>query len=167
MASRHRPRDDNGLGLVEICPGDLSNLNAVMLVMEAAFPKTYGEGWNNHQCRSMLSMPSAKLLIASRNDSICGFVISRQAADEEELLMIAVAPQSQGQGVGYLLLEHMLQAARTNRVASVFLEMRADNPAEKLYTKFGFHRIGLRKAYYTGPNMEKFDAVTYKATLTI
>ena len=167
MPSCQRPSDDNGLGPADIRPGDLSDLNAVMLVMENAFPKTYGEGWNNHQCRSMLSMPSAKLLIASRNDSICGFVISRQAADEEELLMIAVSPDCQGQGVGYLLLEHMLRAARTHQVASVFLEMRADNPAEKLYTKFGFNRIGLRKAYYTGPNMEKFDAVTYKATLTI
>lgn len=167
MASHHRPWHDQSLGPVDIRAGDLTDLSAVMSVMEQAFPKTYGEGWNNHQCRSMLSMPSAKLLIAIRKNTICGFVISRQAADEEELLMIAVAPECQGQGIGYLLLEHMLQAARTHHVASVFLEMRADNPAEKLYTKFGFHQIGLRKAYYTGPNMEKFDAVTYKAKLTI
>ncbi len=167
MASRHRPWDDLGLGPVDIRTGDLTDLSAVMWVMEQAFPKTYGEGWNNHQCRSMLSMPSAKLLIANRKDNVCGFVISRQAADEEELLMIAVDPECQGHGIGYLLLEHMLQAARTQQVASVFLEMRADNPAKKLYAKFGFHQIGLRKAYYTGPNMEKFDAVTYKANLTI
>lgn len=167
MASRQRPWDEHGLGAPEIGPGDLSHLNAVMEVMDRAFPKTYGEGWNNHQCRSMLSMPNAKLLIAARQDTICGFVISRQAADEEELLMIAVAPECQGQGIGYLLLDQMLEAARAHQVVSVFLEMRADNPAEKLYTKFGFRRIGLRKAYYTGPNMEKFDAVTYKASLSI
>lgn len=167
MATRHSPWDDFSHGPVDIRPGDLADLRAVMDVMEQAFPKTYGEGWNNHQCRSMLSMPSAKLLIATRRQSICGFVISRQAADEEELLMIAVSPEYQGLGIGYLLLEHMLQAARTQQVVSVFLEMRADNPAERLYTKFGFHRIGLRKAYYTGPNMEKFDAVTYKASLKI
>ena len=166
MASRQRPWDDHGPGPTEIRTGDLSDLNAVMEVMDRAFPKTYGEGWNHHQCRSMLAMPTAKLLIAARQDTACGFVISRQAADEEELLMIAVDPECQGQGIGHLLLEHMLQAARAHRVAFVFLEMRADNPAEKLYTKFGFHRIGLRKAYYTGPNMEKFDAVTYKATLS-
>lgn len=165
MASRHGSWDDSSLSPVEVRSGDLSDLDAVMRVMEHAFPKTYGEGWNNHQCRSMLSMPSAKLLIAHRIDVICGFVISRQAADEEELLMIAVCPSHQGQGVGYLLLEHMLEAARVEQVAAVFLEMRADNPAEKLYAKFGFHQIGLRKAYYTGPNMEKFDAITYKTNL--
>ncbi len=167
MASRQGPWDAHALVPVDIRDGDLNDLSAVMQVMEHAFPKTYGEGWNHHQCRSMLSMPSAKLLIASRQDNVCGFVISRQAADEEELLMIAVSPESQGHGIGYLLLEHMLKAARTAQVAFVFLEMRADNPAEKLYAKFGFHQIGLRKAYYTGPGMEKFDAVTYRAVLTI
>ena len=167
MATRHRTGDEHGSGPTDIRSGDLNNLNAIMEVMDRAFPKTYGEGWNHHQCRSMLSLPSAKLLIAVRDETTCGFVISRQAADEEELLMIAVAPEYQGQGIGYLLLDYLLKAARADHVASVFLEMRADNPAEKLYTKFGFHRIGLRKAYYTGPNMEQFDAVTYKATLTI
>ena len=111
-------------------------------------------------------MPSAKLLIAEKADVLCGFVISRQAADEEELLMIAVSPGYQCQGVGHYLLEYMLQAAREDDVSAVFLEMRADNPAAKLYTKFGFHEIGLRKDYYTGPNKEKFDAITYKAILT-
>lgn len=137
-----------------------------MRVMDRAFPKAYGEGWNHHQCRSMLSMPNAKLLIARRNDTICGFVISRQAADEEELLMIAVSPECQSQGVGYLLLEHMLRTARAHQVSAVFLEMRADNPAARLYAKFGFYEIGLRKSYYTGPNKEKFDAITYKTIFT-
>tara|TARA_R110001606_G_scaffold38763_1_gene108021 strand:+ start:189 stop:692 length:504 start_codon:yes stop_codon:yes gene_type:complete len=166
LASRRSSWDEHDSGQIDITSGDLTSLNDVMRVMEGAFPKTYGEGWNHHQCRSMLAMPSAKLLLAHRKDEICGFVISRQAADEEELLMIAVSPESQGQGVGYVLLEHMLHAARIEQVATVFLEMRADNPAEKLYAKFGFHQIGLRKAYYTGPNMEKFDAITYKTILT-
>jgi ribosomal-protein-alanine N-acetyltransferase len=60
----------------------------------------------------------------------------------------------------------MLLIARTGKVSAVFLEMRANNPAARLYAKFGFHEIGLRKAYYTGPNKEKFDAITYKATFT-
>jgi len=163
MASRRSSWD---IAPIDIQFGDLNHLNDVMKVMESAFPEAYGEAWNHHQCRSMLVMPSAKLLIALQQDIICGFVISRQAADEEELLMIAVSPERQCRGVGYLLLEHMIQAARSHCVSAVFLEMRTDNPAKNLYSKFGFHQIGLRKDYYTGPNMEKFDAVTYKAILT-
>jgi ribosomal-protein-alanine N-acetyltransferase len=166
MASRHRWWEDRDLSPIDIQSGDIGNISEVMRVMESAFPKAYGEGWNHHQCRSMLAMPSAKLLVARQKDKICGFVISRQAADEEELLMIAVDPEYQNQGVGYLLLEQMLLSARANDVFAVFLEMRADNPAAKLYTKFGFREVGLRKAYYTGPNMEKFDAITYKAVIS-
>ncbi|MGB5484553.1 ribosomal protein S18-alanine N-acetyltransferase [Parasphingorhabdus sp.] len=166
MASRHGAWKGHDPAQIDIQSGDLGNLNDIMRVMDRAFPKAYGEGWNYHQCRSMISMPSAKLLIAQRADLVCGFVISRQAADEEELLMIAVSPDYQNQGVGHQLLEHMLLAARADHVSAVFLEMRADNPAAKLYAKFGFHEIGLRKSYYTGPNKEKFDAITYKAIFT-
>jgi len=165
MATRQSPCDDREAPPIVIRPGDLGDLADVMHVMEHAFPKTYGEGWNHHQCRSMLSMPTARLLVAERAGMICGFLISRQAADEEELLMIAVAPDQQSRGIGYQLLEHMLQSAVSHGVSSVFLEMRADNPAQILYSKFGFERIGLRKAYYTGANMEKYDAITYKASL--
>ena len=166
MASRQTPWEAPDSVSIDVGPGDFSNLSDVMRVMEAAFPKTYGESWNHHQCRSMLAMPSAKLLIARQKDTICGFVISRQAADEEELLMIAVSPECQKHGVGYVLLEQMFLIAREDDVSNIFLEMRANNPAEKLYAKFGFREIGLRKAYYTGPNMEKFDAITYKAAVT-
>ncbi|MEO9634923.1 MAG: ribosomal protein S18-alanine N-acetyltransferase [Parasphingorhabdus sp.] len=166
MASRQNPWDGLGLGPIDIRSGDLADLKDVMRVMKDAFPETYGEAWNHHQCRSMLCMPSAKLLIALQANTVCGFVISRQAADEEELLMIAVSSTFQGRGIGYLLLEHMLKDARAADVAAVFLEMRANNPAEKLYTQFGFHQIGVRKAYYTGANLEKFDAITYKTILT-
>lgn len=166
MASRHGSWKDQDPGAIDIQTGDLGNLKEVMRVMDRAFPKAYGEGWNHHQCRSMLSMPSAKLLIAQQANIVCGFVISRQAADEEELLMIAVSPEYQGQGVGHHLLEHMLLTARADHVSAVFLEMRADNPAASLYARFGFREIGLRKSYYTGPNKEKFDAITYKAIFT-
>ncbi|WP_343046071.1 ribosomal protein S18-alanine N-acetyltransferase [Parasphingorhabdus flavimaris] len=164
MASRQGPWNGREPAPIDIQPGNLGDLREIMRIMETAFPKTYGEGWNHHQCRSMLSMPSAKLLIARTYNTVCGFVISRQAADEEELLMIAVSPDHQRQGVGHCLLEHMLLTARSDDVSSVFLEMRANNPAAKLYAEFGFHQIGLRKDYYTGPNKEKFDAITYKAT---
>lgn len=166
MATRQESWDAPDLGPIEVQPGDLSHLDEVMEVMEIAFPKAYGEGWNHHQCRSMLAMPSARLLIARTNTAMCGFVISRRAADEEELLMIAVAPECRNQGIGYLLLQQMLLHARAGGVAAVFLEMRADNPAASLYAKFGFHEVGLRKAYYTGPNKEKFDAVTFKAIVS-
>ena len=138
-----------------------------MAVMENAFPKTYGEGWNQFQCRSMLSMPTTQILLAETERQICGFAISRRAADEEELLMIAVTPAFQNQHIATMLLTEILDSARTNNILSIFLEVRANNPAQQLYRKFGFEQIGIRKGYYTGTNNEKFDAVTYKANILV
>ena len=46
-------------------------------------------------------------------------------------------------------------------IAKIFLEMRANNPAEKLYRKMGFEPIGRRKNYYRTENGEQLDAITF------
>ena len=146
--------------------GELTQLPIVMRIMQSAFPSRYGESWNNNQCRSMLSLPGTQLMIASYDEEPCGFFISRKVADEEELLMIAVDPQYQNKGIGIVLLEQLISNAISNNIASVFLEVRSNNPAQNLYKKFGFEKVGLRPAYYTGEGQEKFDALTYKKSLS-
>jgi ribosomal-protein-alanine N-acetyltransferase len=78
-----------------------------------------------------------------------GFVLSRQAVDEAEILTIAVASSWRGYGVGReLLAEHLRQAARRG-VRAMFLEVDPDNAsAIALYGKFGFAKVGERKGYY-------------------
>lgn len=145
--------------------GQLDQLQAVMRVMGAAFSSLYGESWNEHQCRSMLSLPGTQLMIASCGQRPCGFAISREVAGEEELLMIAVDPQHQNKGIGLTILKRLIADAVKNEITSVFLEVRSNNPAQSLYQKLGFQKIGLRPAYYTGATKEKFDAITYKKSL--
>ncbi|HEY9092825.1 ribosomal protein S18-alanine N-acetyltransferase [Parasphingorhabdus sp.] len=146
--------------------GDLAHLAIVMRIMQSAFTSRYGESWNNNQCRSMLSLPGTQLMIASYGEEPCGFSISRKVADEEELLMIAVDPQYQNKGIGLVLLEQLITNAISNNIAAVFLEVRFNNPAQYLYKKLGFEKVGLRPAYYTGEGQEKFDALTYKKSLS-
>lgn len=150
---------------VELEYGGLDKLRLVMRIMHSAFSSLYGESWNEHQCRSMLSLPGTQLMIAHYDREPCGFAISRSLAGEEELLMIAVTPQYQNIGIGIALLERLIADALKNEVTAVFLEVRSNNPAQKLYQRLGFEKIGLRPAYYTGDNKEKFDAITYKKTL--
>jgi [ribosomal protein S18]-alanine N-acetyltransferase len=67
---------------------------------------------------------------------------------EAEVHTIAVEPAHQGRGVGELLLRGLLTRADEKR-AAVFLEVRTDNePATRLYRKYGFEVVGLRKRYY-------------------
>lgn len=146
---------------VQIFEGGFEFLDDIMILMQSSFPATFGERWNIHQCRSMLALPSARVLLASHDDQICGFVISRTSADEMEILMIAVSPNHQNRGIGLSMLNSIFEQAERNHVARIFLEVRSNNPAQYLYRKLGFEKVGLRKDYYLGDDRMKYDAVTY------
>ncbi len=82
-----------------------------------------------------------------------GYVLTREAGGETELLRIAVLPQFRGRGYGRELLERV-------KVKNMFLEVRAGNDAARaLYEKAGFLQIGNRRGYYWNGE----DAVLYKA----
>ena len=52
-------------------------------------------------------------------------------------------------GIGSALLSGLLDEAARRGAKSVFLEVRADNPpAQAMYERFGFKRIGVRRRYY-------------------
>jgi len=80
---------------------------------------------------------------------VLGFLVVRQiAADEREILNLAVDPAERGRGVARKLLEIELRRAKTQW----FLEVRASNSsAIKLYERAGFRETGRRESYYTNP----------------
>jgi [ribosomal protein S18]-alanine N-acetyltransferase len=82
-----------------------------------------------------------------------GFIIGRRAADEAEILNLAVSSSSRRQGQAKALVERMLVAFHQHSVVKVFLEVRESNSAAiALYEKLGFRRVGLRPGYYREPS---------------
>lgn len=80
-----------------------------------------------------------------------GFVLTRVAGGEAEILTLAVEPPARGQGLGRALLQAAIAGAEANGAEAMFLEVGADNPhALALYAALGFGKIGLRKGYYAG-----------------
>jgi ribosomal-protein-alanine N-acetyltransferase len=78
-----------------------------------------------------------------------GFILSRMAAGEAEILSVAVAPAWRGRGFARPLLDLHLRRLAGLGVDSVFLEVDENNaPARRLYRKAGFAEVGGRKAYY-------------------
>ena len=55
-------------------------------------------------------------------------------------LVLAVLPECRGRGIGTLLLKRLLQAAESAYNA-ISLSVSAENPAKRLYERFGFHMI--------------------------
>ncbi len=95
-----------------------------------------------------------------------GFVLSRKAADEAEILTIVLAPSARGGGHSHRLLREHLTALAFAGIRTVHLEVDEGNaPALKLYTRAGFVKIGERKGYYPLPNGNRATALTMSAAL--
>lgn len=146
----------------------LDDVDRIMAVIEAAFDPAYGEAWNRRQVADALALPNTHYLLAGADGEqpgpgqpAAGFVMSRGAMDEEELLLIAVDPQHRGRGVGTVLLRRFIAAAEARGAARLFLEMREGNPADSLYRRAGFEPVGRRRNYYRAATRGPLDAITY------
>ena len=127
------------------------DLDRIMAVMEAAFDPAFGEAWTRRQVGDALTMPNTHYLLCGPDgrhpadgEAAVGFVLSRGAAGEEELLLIAVDPAHRGHGIGAALLDRFAAEARMRGVARLFLEMRDGNPAEALFLRDGVEKVGRR-----------------------
>jgi ribosomal-protein-alanine N-acetyltransferase len=78
-----------------------------------------------------------------------GFVVARRAADEVEVLLVAVAEEARRCGAGTALVEAALADAAHAGAVSAHLEVRASNAAAiALYQRLGFVAVGRRPRYY-------------------
>ena len=87
--------------------------------------------------------------VFQEQDNVIAYGVMSVAALEAHILTIVVRPDKQGCGLGNMLLMHLLQIARRQRVETIFLEVRPSNDAAiSLYEKTGFTTIGRRPNYY-------------------
>ena len=84
--------------------------------------------------------------------AVVGFGGVSVAADEAEILEIAVDEASRRRGFGRALMEAMLTDAALRGARTVYLEVRASGEAaRRLYASLGFCEIGVRRSYYRNP----------------
>lgn len=144
------------------------HVDAIMAVMESAFDPRFGEAWNRRQVEDALTIPGTYFLLAGADgqpladgERPAGFALSRGAADEEELLLVAVVPAHRGKGIGGTLLARFIESARLRGARRLFLEMREGNSAEALYRRHGFESVGRRYKYYRRGADAPLDAITF------
>jgi [ribosomal protein S18]-alanine N-acetyltransferase len=88
-------------------------------------------------------------LVADDRGAIAGYGGLLVAAAQADVLTLAVAADRWGQGIGSALLGALLAEAERRKCTEVFLEVRTDNTrAQRLYRRYGFGQIGVRKGYY-------------------
>jgi ribosomal-protein-alanine N-acetyltransferase len=107
--------------------------------------------WREADFEQLLAAPetSARGAIETKESNLAGFVLSRCALDEAEILTLAVAPAWRRNGIGRSLLASHLAGLAAMVITLVFLEVDVENLAARgLYASFGFRQVGERKAYY-------------------
>jgi len=111
--------------------------------------------WSAAELADLIASHST--LLAEASD---GFALARVAADEAELLTIAVRPEARGRGLGSALLRDVLAAAAARGAGRMVLEVAADNAAAlALYRREGFAECGRRRGYYAAPDGRRIDAL--------
>jgi [ribosomal protein S18]-alanine N-acetyltransferase len=148
------------------------DIDRIMTIMASAFDPAFGEAWSRRQLEDSLVLGNSHYgLINAAGDEpapgepAAGFFLSRRGVDEEELLLLAVAPQYRCNGLATRLLVSFAAAAGSRGALRLLLEMRQGNPAESLYLRQGFVPIGRRPNYYRTPAGERLDAITFARDL--
>ena len=110
--------------------------------------------WNRKHLEDELKQPASFQFVAreAESDKILAVLIGRIAADEGEMLKLAVDRSVRQQGIGIQLLDFGLSFCREQGVERCYLELRVSNSqARQLYEKCSFSAVGSRKNYYNSP----------------
>ena len=107
----------------------------------------FPDNWSE---KSVLThIKNQKVIALKFAETLLGYCIFMTAADEGEILRIAVDKKLRGAGLGKKLLSSVIHEMKEEGINEVFLEVRSGNEsAIALYKSVGFEEIGIRKGYY-------------------
>lgn len=112
---------------------------------------SFRRGWSEDELERLLIDRQVIAHRAMSDKELAGFILSRMAAGEAEILSVAVATRWRGRGVARSLLDLHLRRLAGLAVGAVFLEVEeANKPALRLYDRAGFREVGRRPGYYPG-----------------
>lgn len=128
---------------------------------------SFHRGWGTEEFEQILIERNALAHRLRLGGSTIGFIVSRTAADEAEILSVAVAQKHRGRGFSRDLLRTHLGHLAGHGLKTVFLEVEENNrPARALYERAGFRVVGRRERYYKDASGEQLNAVVMQRDLS-
>lgn len=126
----------------------------------AVHEDAFAHPWDTAAFADLLALPTVFGGLASRDGEPAGMVLVQVAADEAEILTIAVRPGWRRHRVATALLAWVAGRLQERRVARLFLEVAVDNAAaRRLYERAGFRTVATRRNYYAPAGGLGADAV--------
>lgn len=124
--------------------------------------------WSPAEIAAMIGGPNnvGAAALDPASGELRGFVISRVAADEAEILTIAVRKAMRGKGIAGQLLQHHVARLAEGGVRALFLEVDdANAPALALYRRHGFAPVGERPGYFRARDAAPGNALIMRKPL--
>jgi ribosomal-protein-alanine N-acetyltransferase len=152
-----------GGGTAAVEPAGLRDAGRLAQLHGASFHRGWGEG----EFEAMLTERNTLVHRLRLGRKVIGFAVSRLAADEAEILSIAIDAPYQGRGLSRnLLLTHLGHLAGRG-VRTIFLEVEENNrAARRLYERAGFAVAGRRERYYKQTGGEQLNALLMRRDLS-
>ena len=128
---------------------------------------SFHRGWGTDEFERILIERNALAHRLRLGGFTIGFIVSRTAADEAEILSVAVEQKHRGHGFSRDLLRTHLGHLAGLGLKTVFLEVEENNrPARALYERAGFRVVGRRERYYKDASGEQLNAVVMQRDLS-
>ena len=125
------------------------------LALAALHAEAFDTPWSATAFADLLVQPGVML-----QAEVDGFILIRVAADEAEILTLAVRPGARRAGLGSRLVSAAAARAAAAGSQRLLLEVAEDNaPARALYDYLGFELVGRRPGYYARPQGSAVDAL--------
>lgn len=126
----------------------LDDLNSIQNILFTEFDNF----WTYSTFMQELKCDNSYFIIAkNESNEILGFAGLKVIIDEADIMNIVVKKNFRNNGIGSILLENLISHAKSLNLKTVTLEVNEHNlSAIRLYDKFNFDHIGIRKKYYNG-----------------
>ena len=124
---------------------EVSDLDLISNILETEFDNF----WNYNIFKQELENENSIYIVAKYEGKIVGFGGIWKAVYDVHVTNIVVKKDLRHLGIGTKILEKLISISKELKFNSITLEVNENNKNEiKLYEKFGFKKLGIRKKYY-------------------
>lgn len=110
----------------------------------------FDDFWNYNIFKSELENPNSKYIVALLDSQIVGFAGIWISVDDIHITNIVTKKEKRNLGIAKELLKNLIIISKCENKTSLTLEVNENNIyAIKLYERFNFKKIGLRRNYYS------------------
>lgn len=130
---------------IEICTMNSEDLQALKNTLITDFD----DFWSYSILEKELSNTNTTYIVAKQDNKILGFAGILTILDEANIMNIVTRKDKRNLGIGSPLLSELINISKKLNMNSITLEVNENNiPAIKLYQKYNFQTVGIRKKYY-------------------